>query len=331
MFYVKPDFFDSFVCKADKCTDTCCAGWEIIIDDDTYSEYQKLSDSDFVCISEGIGSDSEGNRIFRLKECERCWFLKDDGLCDIYSRYGENSLCDICREHPRFYNWYDNATESGLGLCCEKVCEMLFDADTQFDLSTSGEKADDDYFTLFDLREKCFLLLRDDKKSFEIRISELLDFAVSSESELFGYECRRVYTEDRHMLFDDVINLFSETEAINSDWSVLVDGIKKNLAEITAISENNHFNASDYEKFISYVIYRNLIESVFSNGFVNGIAFAVANLVFVHMCDCYTLLINGGFTDTNRINNVKMWSKQIEYSEENVDLLNSDAVSLFFI
>ena len=331
MFYVKPDFFDSFVCKADKCTDTCCAGWEIIIDDDTYSAYQKLSDADFACISEGICSDSEGNHIFRLKECERCWFLNDNGLCDIYSRHSENALCDICREHPRFYNWYDNATESGLGLCCEKVCEMLFDADTRFALSISGDKADDDYFTLFDLREKCFSLLRDDKKSFEIKISELLDYAVSAESELFDYNCRRVHYEDRLMMFEDVIDLFSETEAINSEWTSLVEGIRTHIDEILKISENHQFDINEYNKFVLYVIYRNLIESAFSNGFVNGVAFAVASLVFLHMCDCYTVLKKGEFSISDRIDNVKMWSKQIEYNEENVDLLNCEAVKLFFI
>ncbi len=331
MFSVKPEFFDSFVCKADKCTDTCCAGWEIIVDDDTYSKYQKIGKNDFAHISEGIISDSEGNCIFRIKECDRCWFLKDDGFCDIYSRYGEDALCYICREHPRFYNWYDNAIESGLGLCCEKVCEMLFNADTRFSLTSSGEKADDDYFTLFDLREKCFLLLKDDKHEFEVRISELLDFAVNTESELFGYDCKRVYAEDNQMLFEDIVELFSKTEAINQDWTELVDDIKNNIAEITAISVKTHFNIIDYEKFISYIIYRNLIESAFNSGFVNGIAFAVASLVFLHICDCYTLLVKGEFSDIDRINNVKMWSKQIEYCEENIDLLNSDAVMLFFI
>ena len=331
MFYVKPDFFDSFVCKADKCTDTCCAGWEIIVDDDTYSAYQKLNDADYAHISDGIDFDSEGNRIFRLKECERCWFLNDNGLCDIYSRHGENALCDICREHPRFYNWYDNATESGLGLCCEKVCEMLFDADTRFGLISSGEKTEDDYFTLYDLREKCFSLLKDDKKCFEIRISDLLDYAVSAESELFDYNCRRVHYEDRLMLFEDVIDLFSETEAINSEWTSLIEGIRTHIDEILKISENHQFDINEYKKFISYVIYRNLIESTFSNGFTNGIAFAVASLVFLHMCDCYAVLKKGEFSISDRIDNVKMWSKQIEYNEENVDLLNCEAVKLFFI
>ena len=32
MFTIKPDFYDSFKCIADKCTDSCCIGWEIDVD-----------------------------------------------------------------------------------------------------------------------------------------------------------------------------------------------------------------------------------------------------------------------------------------------------------
>ena len=39
---------------------------------------------------------------------------------------GEDRLCDICREHPRFYNWFGDYTEVGLGLCCEEAERLLF-------------------------------------------------------------------------------------------------------------------------------------------------------------------------------------------------------------
>ena len=33
MKYHKPSFFDQFKCIGSACTDTCCAGWEIEVDD----------------------------------------------------------------------------------------------------------------------------------------------------------------------------------------------------------------------------------------------------------------------------------------------------------
>ena len=34
MIYTKPDYYDEFTCIADKCKDTCCSGWQIVIDDE---------------------------------------------------------------------------------------------------------------------------------------------------------------------------------------------------------------------------------------------------------------------------------------------------------
>lgn len=35
MIYTVPHYFDKFHCIEGKCTDTCCAGWQIVIDDHT--------------------------------------------------------------------------------------------------------------------------------------------------------------------------------------------------------------------------------------------------------------------------------------------------------
>ena len=32
MLYTIPDYYKEFQCIADKCEDTCCAGWQIVVD-----------------------------------------------------------------------------------------------------------------------------------------------------------------------------------------------------------------------------------------------------------------------------------------------------------
>ena len=39
----KPDFYDSFECIASRCTDTCCVGWEIDIDEASQEAYRKVA------------------------------------------------------------------------------------------------------------------------------------------------------------------------------------------------------------------------------------------------------------------------------------------------
>ena len=41
MEYVYPDYYRQFTCIGGECPDTCCAGWEIVIDDKTLEKYKK--------------------------------------------------------------------------------------------------------------------------------------------------------------------------------------------------------------------------------------------------------------------------------------------------
>ena len=114
-----PDYYTRFKCIAGKCRHSCCIGWEIDIDGDTYERYRNIPGEigrriiDNTAVNDGVAS-------FVLGKDERGPFLNKDGLCDIILDLGEDALCQICTEHPRFHNLRgDGYIESGVGLCCE--------------------------------------------------------------------------------------------------------------------------------------------------------------------------------------------------------------------
>ena len=39
MLFVVPDFYEDFHCLAGKCAHSCCVGWEIDIDEDSFAYY----------------------------------------------------------------------------------------------------------------------------------------------------------------------------------------------------------------------------------------------------------------------------------------------------
>ena len=51
------------------------------------------------------------------------------------------------------------------------------------------------------------------------------------------------------------------------------------------------------------------------------VRFAVESVRFIYLCDMYTYYRKGELTLNDRIENLKNWSKQIEYSDENTDFL----------
>ena len=42
MIYSYPDYYKKFRCIADKCPDTCCSDWQIVIDDESLEKISEL-------------------------------------------------------------------------------------------------------------------------------------------------------------------------------------------------------------------------------------------------------------------------------------------------
>ncbi len=134
-----PKYLNKFKCIADKCEDTCCAGWEIVIDEETYDYYENLSGSFGERLRSEIVNDGEDN-IFVLKK-GNCAFLNENKLCDIYNELGEDSLCYTCKKYPRYMEEFGNLREIGISLSCPEAARiMLGDSNkVEFELSENNE------------------------------------------------------------------------------------------------------------------------------------------------------------------------------------------------
>ena len=113
-----PEYYQSFQCSAAACTHSCCVGWEIDVDEDTLARYDALEGALGAEIRRGISRSADA-ACFTLDAAERCPNLRADGLCRIICELGEGYLCDICREHPRFYHTAGGRLECGVGASCE--------------------------------------------------------------------------------------------------------------------------------------------------------------------------------------------------------------------
>lgn len=146
-----PVYYKDFKCIAEKCKHTCCKGWEIGIDSESLPRF--LSDG-YISSKVNMGDTPT----IKLDENEKCPFLKDDGLCEMIDNYGEDFLCQICKDHPRFKNYWTGITEIGLGLVCEEAARIILYSDKKFNLEVKEDdfndlKLPEDEKFLWDLRE----------------------------------------------------------------------------------------------------------------------------------------------------------------------------------
>ena len=227
-----PDYYKEFKCIASACKHTCCAGWEIDVDESSLQRFSEHPD---------IASHIEGNSIV-LDDNERCPFLLPDGLCDMILKHGEDFICDICREHPRFYNEFEDHEETGLGLVCEEACRLILDREQDFSLCPE-KPLSDEIKTVFDIN---------------VPLSDAL-------SKL------KPYTSDSITRARFIKTL----EVMDQAWTELIDRIEKaspSISEEKAVIDSNRRRFSN---FTAYLLYRYPEET----GFAVESTYLLADLV----------------------------------------------------
>ncbi len=324
MIYIKPSFYSEFKCIGSKCTDNCCIGWEIDVDEETLLKYRHIQGEFGEKLNKNLVEADDGSTCFKLCENERCPFLNKDNLCDIIINCGEDYLCDICNEHPRFYEWFPGVTECGLGLCCEEACRLFVESKGMFTLEeyNDGEEIhleskedvveSDTYIAISAFRELLFEILADSSLTFPEKIVKILEKTES-------------FTKEKCKIKNDksLVQAYKQTEPIDEKWTAFIEELEDSLEDVLSQeaeiyeTDNNQY----YSKILAYILYRHLIKSVFDGCIVQRVCFCVESVRFIMLCDKKHLTDNKKIDTKAYINNLKNWSKQVEYSEENTELL----------
>lgn len=182
MLYTIPDYYSEFQCIADRCEDTCCAGWQIVIDKRALYKYRKTKGK----FGKRLRHSIDWHRgIFRQSEDKRCAFLNERNLCDMYAALGENSLCKTCRRYPRHVEEFENVREITLSLSCPEATRILMNkkepvAFLSYEREGDEEYGDFDpflYSELAEAREVIRKLLQDRNKEIAVRAGLVLGLA----------------------------------------------------------------------------------------------------------------------------------------------------------
>ena len=119
--------YNDFKCTANKCKFTCCEGWDINIDKDTYERWEK-DEKDSTYLLNGVKTKEYNGKeeYFINKETfEKCPFLDCEGLCNIVKSHGEGYLSKTCHSFPRIKNDFEIKSEFSLSCACPEVIEIL--------------------------------------------------------------------------------------------------------------------------------------------------------------------------------------------------------------
>lgn len=188
-----PTYYHAFRCIAADCPDSCCQGWDVVIDSDTEAFYNSVQGDFGEKLRGAIYTDRDGDRVFRLAEEKKCPFWGEDRLCDIYRELGEEHLCLTCAQFPRLKMDYTVFCERTLALACPEAARLILLTNRAYeDFAEDIEDDCEDYDAqmmrrLLKIRKKGAEILTADQRLKE-RLDGLLLYVTRAQRELTGCE-----------------------------------------------------------------------------------------------------------------------------------------------
>ncbi|MBU3109455.1 flagellin lysine-N-methylase [Clostridium gasigenes] len=264
-----PEFFLKFKCIGSLCENTCCGGWNIMIDKKTYKNYKKIRGKEFkklmnnaVEINPNAKCDSQFAKI-KLNNKGECEFLDDNKLCIIHKELGENGLCYTCKTYPRSYNKVGNLAEISLSMSCPEVARIALLNPNKMSFENMEIKSNFKYYptTIINENEELFWMVRIftidliQNRNFKIwqRLLILGLFFEKTEDFIKNHEqdeILSVINSFKYLLENDSIEELLNDFEVNSNFQL--DIIK--LLNDTRLISDRHFKQNTIDKFLKECI-----------------------------------------------------------------------------
>lgn len=341
-----PSYYPKFRCTASACTHNCClAGWEIDIDDGTLTYYQQVDGACGDRLRAHIALPAEPGETahFMLDTQGRCPFLGKHNLCDIYTELGAEHLCQICTEHPRYYDWFSDGTEAGVGLCCEAAAELILqntsvpaleavpDDDFEPEALSEDERAAE--HELFRMRDELFHIVKAEPYlPLEERMNRLYSTAVNMQKTCDTWmfsAAEAAYVPNWTDAFwqlgslTRLLDFFLTLEINEPAWRDLLFETKAQLPELLrhrqAFLSCYQDNLYEYEQLLLYFLYRHFMGARWDGMLCGRVNFALISTCMIQLLDIQTWLTEGCLTHARQIDLCRRYSEEIEYDEENTE------------
>ena len=333
MEYTYPGYFYDFQCEASSCSDTCCAGWGIAIDDVSLEKYRKFPGFFGNRLRNSIdwetGTFEQYNR--------RCAFLNEENLCDIYSEAGPGMLCKTCTRYPRHYEEYENLREISLSLSCPAAAKLILGTDEKMTFQSSCRETPEEEYEEFDfflftklqeIRDYLYEVIQNRELSIEMRMALILSVTHDLQTRLdreqlyevddllaryrkpaflktagkkFGaFEEQKV---ERRIELRKIWRRLYRLEVLRPDWTKFLKKHEQELYEVLSQDEYEEacreFGAYykdreyEYEQLLMYFVFMYFCGAVYDREAYSKVKFAVTSVMLIRELDMAVWLENG--------------------------------------
>ncbi len=369
MRYVKPHYYDDFKCIADKCPDTCCAGWQIMIDEETLEKYAGSRDE----FSKRLKNSIDWEEGSFLQFGRRCAMLNEKNLCDLVTEKGEGWLCATCDRYPRHIEEFDGVREMSLSLSCPVAAEMMLNCEKKVQFSVEEdeepdpleEEFEDFDFLLFtqleDARNVIFGIIQNREWPLESRMAAVLKMGEElqiclDEGRLFDMEAviGRYQEMPQIQMFSglaryeklcDRFGVFHELERLREEWSHIIAKTEEtlytkgydNYAAIRESFEEEFVEEQGKEKWdifaeqiLMFFFYTYFCGAVYDECIYSKASLSVFSACYIReFIMCRWFLQGKQITKEECIRLAYSYAREVEHSDVNLNLLEEWLMKLF--
>ena len=321
---IYPSYFEKFRCIADKCPDSCCKGWDIVVDDESNEYYQTVCGDFGKKLKNLMVIDCDGDRIFASQN-NKCPFWNDKMLCDIYINLGENHLCKTCREFPRITQDYTAFSERLLSFACPEAARLMLSADNAYgdfgnydlDFSDCDYNAELMHF-LLDSREKLKEIFTNKSLPFADRLEIAFHFCENVQNAIDEFDycadiavTTEIPSDNLHKLsHGEIFKAHKAFDIMTDEWREILC----RSAEYADCKIPDKFD-SLFERTALYYIYRYFLTAIDSTDALCTVRRIQCAYVVIG-----TALLTGGY-EPERL--FCLYSKEVEHSYENAEYFSS--------
>ncbi len=331
-----PSYYKNFACIADKCPDTCCAGWQIVVDPESAEKYRCANGRIGDKLRRSMAVDCDGDTVF-VSSDRRCPFLQNDNLCEIYIELGKESLCKTCTLFPRFVTDLGGRKETGLSLSCPEAARLIFASDNPTAFETVDEAAPVSpnnidptlYFTLLKSQKTAINILQNRKYSVNRRLIAFLRFCDEVQKKIRAKDTADVAVTEEYFVpvsasvskakrtVGRYADMLKTLEKLDVQWNTELDGIKNIPCEksekFAAVLSQNEYEA---EHLAVYFAFRYFMTAAFDKSLASKAKFTVFSVI---TCLALEASLPDFSEKSARIEAMRRYSKEIEHSAENMD------------
>lgn len=351
-----PHYYENFQCIASACADSCCAGWEVDIDDASYAHYSQVEGA----FGERLRSvmSQEGEKHFIIRD-KRCPFLNGENLCDIYTALGKEGLCETCTNFPRCIEEYGSLREVALSMACPEVTRLMLTSGEHisFRVREDGQPLTryndihaELYLTLTQSRGVVYHILKREEYNPAQKLVLILCFGEELEKHMHRENCRKMekinqrYEQseeldgkleqmrkesravNRSACFEKYLELLQNCECISQKWQHMLAAARNRLEQceecLGGFNDLMKERQAEYEYFLENLTYRYFLRGVLDGKIIDKVRLlAFSYLLLKELNAARWLEQKGEFTLLDQMLLMQTFSKEIEHSDDNMALL----------